>query len=67
MLNVPVGGVNLPLRTSEDPIAQKLPRMYLELFDVLAAQLGESEQGRFTLVVAKEPPTVIDPAFPTFV
>lgn len=59
-LNTPADGINLPLRTSEDPIVQKLPRMYLELFDVLAAQLGESEQGRFTLAVAKEPPTVID-------
>ena len=54
MLNTPADGINLPLRTSEDPIARKLPRIYLELFDVLAAQLGESEQGHFTLAVAKE-------------
>lgn len=52
--------ISIPLRTSEDSIARKLPRIHLSHFHVLGAQIGEDAKGCFVLGIAQEPPTIKD-------
>ncbi len=48
----------LELEVRDDAVATKIARVYSSLFDVKAARLGSSEQGRFIAAIAKEPPTI---------
>lgn len=47
----------LELRTWDDGIAARIPRVHTEAFGIYGARLGE-DGGAFLLAVAKEPPTI---------